>query len=563
MDINMARNMKVSEWFAKEIKQCDISHVFFIEAILRKTIIELSHHGVKPVLTHSEAAAAYMADGYSRIARKPGICMAQSVGASNLAAALQDAWLGKSQVLAITGCKPRTLQGRNAYQEVDHAKAFSATSKLSLHAQHPQEIPRVFAQAWRALHTGKMQPVHIDVEGLMGEYIDAGAVATSKRATLSPIRFEKQIPCSQRISQCVDQLLASSKVAIIAGYEAAYANLGAKLIALAEKLNAPIATTVGAKGAIATSHPMNIGVIGSYGMPVTNQIIHDADTLLIVGSQLSDQNTHGWTIVHDEQRIIQLDRNLDDIGKSYADTLSIVGDLESSIDALNDAIDVCGVLRDNAFVDMAGRRMADWRASVYDVANSNKNPIRVERIIQEINKVLPPDGVLVADTGYAAIWTSVFASFDGARQEYLRAAGSLGWAFPAAIGAKCAAGSRKVICFTGDGGFYYHMSEIEPALRNDIPLVVVVNNNSGFGQDTVNMYAQGMSKEDVQLLAGFEKTSIASIAQAFGANGMRVTRPEDIGPALVAALNSDTLTVVEVITQIDCAAPAAWKPEHN
>src|SRR5690606_820703 len=159
-------------------------------------------------------------------------------------------------------------------------------------------------QAGRGYKRGKMQSVHIDVEGLMGEYIDAGAVATSKRATLSPIRFEKQIPCSQRISQCVDQLLASSKVAIIAGYEAAYANLGAKLIALAEKLNAPIATTVGAKGAIATSHPMNIGVIGSYGMPVTNQIIHDADTLLIVGSQLSDQNTHGWTIVHDEQRII-------------------------------------------------------------------------------------------------------------------------------------------------------------------------------------------------------------------------------------------------------------------
>ncbi|MDX3905748.1 MAG: thiamine pyrophosphate-binding protein [Pigmentiphaga sp.] len=556
----MQERMKVSEWLASEIKQSDITHVFFVEAILRNTLLALVRQGVKPILAHSEAAAAYMADGYSRIARKPGICMSQSVGAANLAAGLQDAWLGKGQVLAITGRKPQAHQFRNAYQEIDHRKAFSATAKISLHAESPEMVPRVLAQAWRALHDGKMQPVHIDVEGLMGEHVENGEVEPVQSPLLAQIRFEVQRPSDERARECAERVLAARKVVIVAGYEAAYCRVGTLVLELARALQAPVATTVGAKALIPTDDPLNIGTVGSYGMAVTNEVVHEADVVIAIGCQLSDQNTHGWRVIRPGQTVVQLDRCLDDIGKSYLKTVALVGDLRSSITALGKAVAAHGAERDAAFAHEAANRMQAWRHTARELTESNSHPIRVERIIHEICRALPEDGILVADTGYSAIWSSVYAGLNGTRQEYLRAAGSLGWAFPAALGAKCAAGGRKVVCFAGDGGFYYHVAEIETALRNDIPLVVVVNNNSGFGQDSVNMYAKGMSREDVHLLAGFDPVSVAAVAKGFGANGMRVTRPEDLRPAIEAALQSNTLTIVEVTTPIDMAAPEAWAP---
>jgi acetolactate synthase-1/2/3 large subunit len=147
-----------------------------------------------------------------------------------------------------------------------------------------------------------------------------------------------------------------------------------------------------------------------------------------------------------------------------------------------------------------------------------------------------------------------------ASQTYLRAAGSLGWSFPAALGAKCAAPDRKVVCFNGDGAFYYHMAEIETALRYGLAITVVVNNNSGFGQDACNMVARGMPIEEVRELAAFKPTDFAAIARSFGANGIRVTEPGQLAGALREAMHADKVTVVDVATDFLCRAPDPWAP---
>ena len=188
-------------------------------------------------------------------------------------------------------------------------------------------------------------------------------------------------------------------------------------------------------------------------------------------------------------------------------------------------------------------------------------PIYPDRLCAEITRALPEDGILVADTGYSGIWTSTLIELNGTTQTYLRAAGSLGWSFPAALGAKCAAPERKVICWSGDGAIYYHLTELETARRRGIAVVLVVNNNSGFGQGWPNIQRQqGNKPGDVRELVRFGPTNFADVARVFGLKGIRVEQASQIAPALREALASDETVVVDVATDIDCRAPEPWLP---
>jgi acetolactate synthase-1/2/3 large subunit len=195
------------------------------------------------------------------------------------------------------------------------------------------------------------------------------------------------------------------------------------------------------------------------------------------------------------------------------------------------------------------------------LVEKNTAPIAVERLCAEITKALPQDGVLVADTGYSGIWTGTMIDLNGAGQTYLRAAGSLGWAFPASLGAQCAAGSRRVVCFTGDGGFYYHLAELESARRYQIPTVIVINNNTGFGQNLTGVRRiSGNRPGRGEELIRFGPTDFTKVAASFGVRGIRVEEPGRIAPALAEALAANEPIVVDVVTDLEPRAPEAWSP---
>jgi acetolactate synthase-1/2/3 large subunit len=192
---------------------------------------------------------------------------------------------------------------------------------------------------------------------------------------------------------------------------------------------------------------------------------------------------------------------------------------------------------------------------------SSAAPTRVERLCAEITRALPPDGILVADTGYSGIWTGTMIELNGAGQTYLRAAGSLGWSFPASLGAQCAAPGRKVLCFTGDGGFYYHLAELETARRCGIAVTVVVNNNSGFGQNLTGVRRiAGNRPGRGEELIRFGPTDFTAVARSFGVQGIRVERATDLAPALAAALEAREPMVVDVVTDLEPRAPEPWTP---
>jgi len=266
-----------------------------------------------------------------------------------------------------------------------------------------------------------------------------------------------------------------------------------------------------------------------------------------------------WTVPAPDTPIVQIDVDPAEIGRSYANTIAVLGDPKATLALLNEAVG--RPRRDRAFLDEARRLVSEWRQEMAPLLDSNAVPIRVERLCAEITRALPADAILVADTGYSGIWTGTLVELNGAGQSYLRAAGSLGWAFPASLGAQCAAGNRRVVCFTGDGGFYYHLAELESARRYQIPAVIVINNNSGFGQNLTGVRRiSGNRPGRGEELIRFGPTDFTKVAASFGVRGIRVEEPSRIAPALAEALAANEPTVVDVVTDLEPRAPEAWSP---
>jgi acetolactate synthase I/II/III large subunit len=550
-----------AEWLARALAGTGMTHVFFVESVMRRTLLHLGDFGVKHILAHSEKAAAYMADGYARVLGRPGVCMAQSVGAANLASGLQDAWLGRSPVIALTGHKEPSFQHRNSYQEIPHAPLFSAVTKFSSPVYSTSELPRLLRHAWRAALADTPRPTHLDFNGLQGDVIELGETTepTTIEADARQIPVHRPVADERDIERAAALLTGARRVAIVAGDGAAASAAGPEVLALAEALAAPVATTLGARGIIPTRHRLSAGVAGSYSAPPANRIVHGAELVLFIGCDTGDQVTLNWRIPPIDTKIVQIEADPLEIGRSYPNTTGLVGDPKATLARLAQIIG--HPARDTSFAEEAARIVADWQASMMPLAEKNTSPIAVERLCAEVTRALPEDGILVADTGYSGIWTGTMIDLNGAGQTYLRAAGSLGWAFPASLGAQCAAGARKVVCFTGDGGFYYHLAELETARRCNIPATIIINNNSGFGQNLTGVRRiSGNRPGRGEELIRFGPTDFTAVARSFGVRGIRVEQPSEIAPALSEALAAPEPVLVDVVTDLEPRAPEPWAP---
>src|SRR5882724_9223632 len=356
--------MKGSEWLARALASTGMTHVFFVESVLRRTLLELADLGVTPILAHSEKAAAYMADGYARVMRRPGVCMAQSVGAANLASGLQDPYLGHSPVIALTGRKEPSFQHRNAYQEIAHAPLFAAVTKFSTPVDTTSELPRLLRHAWRAALADTPRPTHLDFSGHQGDEIELGQ--TTEPPVIDP--EARRIPAHRPVADAADieraaaALTAARRVAIVAGDGAAASEAGPELLALAEALAAPVATTLGARGIIPTTHRLSAGVAGSYSAPPANRIVNGAELVLFVGCDTGDQVTLNWRVPAHDTAVVQIDADPLEIGRSYPNTTGLVGDPKATLARLNQVIG--NPTRDPGFAAEAARIVADWRATM-------------------------------------------------------------------------------------------------------------------------------------------------------------------------------------------------------
>jgi len=559
----MQPNLQITgaRFIAETLKGYGVTHVFYVDAILRKTMVELEELGIRRVITHSEKAAAYMADGYARVAHRAGVCMAQSVGAANLASGLQDAYLGLSPVVALTGKKPPLFQDRHAYQEVRHGPLFAPVTKYDADVVTPAQLPYLLRQAFREATSGAPGPAHLDLLGHSGRPLELAGialpvVAEAPFAVYPPFR---PAPEAAAVERAVRAIAAAQRPVIVAGGGVRLSSAAAEVVALAETCSIPLATSVNGKGTILDRHPLSVGVVGSYSARCANQVVAEADLVIYIGSHTGDQVTHNWTVPAIGTPVVQIDIDPAEIGRSYPGAIGVLGDAKIALAMLIAALGPVRVA--DAWLQRARELVGTWRAEIEPLRQSDAAPIRPERLCKELSDALPEDAVLVADTGYASIWTATMVEISHPGQTYLRAAGSLGWGFPAALGAKCAVPDRPVICFTGDGGFWYHLSELETASRFNINTVTIINNNGGLAQgiDDIHSVYGGRAGNPDELYR-FKPVSFTRIAQEMGCLGIRVEHPSAIGGAIRQALAAQQPTVVEVMTGLQYRAPEPWSP---
>jgi acetolactate synthase-1/2/3 large subunit len=557
--------MTGSRLFAEMLRDYDVSHVFYVPAIMLGGLAEMESMSIVRVMTHGEKAAAYMADGYARASGKPGICLAQQIGGSNLAAGLRDAYMACAPLIAINGGPPNNAHYKNGYQEVEDFCQFDAVTKFNAQVDDVSRLPDLLRQAFRVATSGTPGPVHLQIRGPHGH-------EANKSADMEPFvepRFSRVPPFRPRaqvedMQQALDLLAAADRPIIVAGGGVMASGAQAEVVALAEKMNIPVATSLNAKAALQDRHPLNVGVMGAYSRSCANQSVAEADLVFFIGSRTGGQLTLDWKLPAAGTRVIQLDIAAEELGRNYPNVASLAGDVKVTLQAMLQLTPAPSSSRSNEWTDRTAQLVAAWRAEFEPLLTSDAVPIRPERICREISSALPAGGIVVSDTGHSGMWTGAMIELDKPDQGYIRCAGSMGWGFPGALGVKCAMPDRAVVCFTGDGAFYFHIAELETAARFGINLVTVVNNNSALNQEIPLWDAvyPGKSSADARTedLWSFQTIDFAKVAESFGCIGVRVTDPAKLSWAIAEALAMNRPVVIDVVSGIDAFAPKAWAP---
>jgi len=538
-----------------------VSHVFMVPAVLRRTFAEMERRTkIARIHCHGEKAAAYMADGYARASGKPGICMAQVVGALNLAAGLRDAYLAHSPVIAFTGGRDPKTKFRKVYQEIDDVPAFEPVTKWNATVDAVERFPDMVRQAFRVATSGAPGPVHLQFRGNEGqvdqEEAELEPFVETQFARVPPYRPRADPDEGRKFLEILQQAV---KPVIVAGGGVRASGAGAELVALAEALQIPVATSLNAKDCIPGTHGLDVGVVGSYSRESANRVVAAADLVCFIGTSAGGMTTHVWQVPKIGVAALQLDIDPETIGRNYPLKAGLLGDAKVCLASFREHADRATAARRKPWIAQVTAMCAEWKDKYRAALESDAAPIRPERICAELSRHVPEDAIVLSDTGHAGMWMGGMFDTRSPRQSFMRSAGHLGWAFPAGLGAKCAAPDRPVITFTGDAGLWYHIGEIETAVRWKIPAVTVVNNNSSGNQSKRGFdraYGGEQTAQGRELWT-YTNVDFARVATDIGALGIRVERAKDFPKALNEAIKSNRPALIDVVTDIEAIAPAA------
>jgi acetolactate synthase-1/2/3 large subunit len=555
------KKMTGAEVLADMLAGYGVTHVFMVPAVLRRTFAEMERRtSIRRLHVHGEKAAAYMADGYARASGQPGVCMAQVVGALNLAAGLRDAYLAHSPVIAFTGGREPRTKFRQVYQEVDDVPSFEPVTKWNATVDAVERFPDMVRQAFRVAVSGAPGPVHLQFRGNEGqidqEEAEMEPLVEPRFARVPPFRPE---PEAAHVVAALAALQSAERPVIVAGGGVRASGAGLELVALAEKLGVPVATSLNGKDVIPGTHPLAVGVVGSYSRESANRVVAGADLVCFIGTAAGGMTTHFWAVPKPGVRAIQIDVDPQTLGRNYPLQAAVLGDVKTALARMFELADPSTASRRHAWLETTRAICREWYEKYRPLLGSDAVPIRPERMCAELTKHVPDDAIVVVDTGHAGMWMGGMYDLRSPRQSYLRSAGHLGWAFPAGLGAKCGAPDRPVVTFTGDAGLWYHIGEIETAVRWKINAVTVVNNNASGNQSKrgFDRAYGGQQTEQARELWTFNRVNFARIAEEMGALGLRVERPSDFAPALERALAAGRPVVIDVATDIDAIAPTA------
>lgn len=543
-----------NEYLAKAMAACGMDHFFHMPLFLPPAIRAMQKHGVKPVVTHSEGAAVYMADGYARASGKLGVTGSQQIGMANLAGALLDPYMARTPILALTGAGSNMTRYKNFYQEVDQFPIFSGLTKMSARVEASSRLPELLGQAIRVATTGSPGPVHLELVAqgnpLDVELAEEPPPPDARYAFYPPVRYPAP---AEDVKAALQAIAKAKRPLIVADEGIRNSQAGAALRAFSQKLKLPVATSLDAKAAMMESDPLYIGVVGRYSRDIANIAMQEADFVIFVGSTTGSMPTLEWTLPKSGIAAIQIDNDPRELGRNYPLLVGLLGDPRTVLEQLTAAATGSPPDRSN-WLKWITELRADWLAAWKDKETNDVEPIKPQRICRALCDALPDDAIMVVDTGHTAVWAARHMYFDSPKQSLLRCAGSLGWAFPASLGAKCGQPNRPVISFVGDGAFLYHVGELETQQRYGINSITVINNNNSYSQE------RNTWKDEPDYLHhwDFKPVSFADIGKGFGTKVLVVERAKDIGPALKEALKANAPVIIEVIADAYELQTPAW-----
>ncbi|MEM4311078.1 MAG: biosynthetic-type acetolactate synthase large subunit [Nitrososphaerales archaeon] len=496
--------------------------------------------GIRHILARHEQSAAHMADGYARASRRAGLCIATSgPGATNLVTGIATAYMDSIPMVAITGQVPTKMIGRDAFQETDIVGVAMPITKYAFQPRKASDIPETIKKAFYIANSGRPGPVLVDVpKDTQSDFADMNF---PEKVTVRGYNPQVE-PDPIQIERACELILKAERPMIMAGGGVLIAGAFHELQALAELIMSPVVTTFKGKGAFPENHPLSLGPIGMHGHIEANKLIIEADVLLAVGSRFSDRSVGKFDEFGNGMKIIHVDIDPSEIGKNKQVDLPIIGDVKVTLAELVKGL-AKRIIRkeDNPWL----KRVNRVKEEVKQYWKDEPKDITPRKLLKKLREVLPPDSIATTEVGQCQMWASLH--FDVIKPGTFFSStglGTMGFGFPAAIGAKVARPNVPVVDIAGDGSFCMTENSLATAVLERIPVIVVIMNNRLLG-----MVAQWQRLFYEKRLIGVDlhdSPDFVKLAEAYGAQGIRVGSLKEFEEAMKKALISDVATVIDV-----------------
>jgi sulfoacetaldehyde acetyltransferase len=548
--------MTAAEAVVESLRVEGVKHLFGIPGSCMLEILDVLYDSpdIQFISTRHEQVAAHMADGYARVSGTPGVCLTTNgPGATNLVTGIAGAMLAHSPVIAITGAPMTSQIYRDSFQEIDQVSLFKPITKWSVQVNRAERIPEIFRHAFRVAMAGKKGPVHIDLpRDLLYAKMDVEIQPKERYRPTGRVGGDPQA-----VSAAVNLLLTAERPVIVAGGGVLWSEATAEVLAFAECLTIPVATSYGRNDAVPSDHPLAVGPLGRGGWDAAIRLVREADVILAAGSRLSHFTTYyGYEFIPRGAKIIQIEIDPKELGRNYPVAVGILGDVKTVLQEMIRLVEAGG-----RRPRRQGRRRAiqaargEWLAEREKAWSSSHVPIKPQRVYKELNRVLPKDAVVTLDAGSACGFAYPLLDFSMPRSfipplDF----GCVGVGYPTGLGAKVARPDRPVVTLCGDGGFAMAIHDIGTAVSYQIPTVTIVMNNFCWGSEKAY---QKHFYEGRYIGSELVNPDFAKLAALFGAHGQRVETPEEIAPAVEAALVSGHPEIIDVIIDPEELAPLA------
>ncbi len=496
---------------------------------------ELVDSKMRHILPRHEQCGAHMADGYARVSKRPGVCIATSgPGATNLVTGVATAFMDSSPLVAITGQVATGVLGNDAFQEADSFSLMMPITKHNFRITDPKTLPEVMKRAFLIATTGRYGPVHIDlpIDILQGEVTD------------EDMKKQVRVPKPRRnlsgLLDAIKLLEGAERPTILVGGGVTWSRAGPEITQLAELLTAPIVTTLMAKGSIPEDHPLVLGVCGMHGRQIANYVLNNCDVLLAIGTRFSDRVTGKLSEFGVQTKVVHVDIDYSEIGKNVKGRVGLVGDAWTVVNAL-----IAGL--------KSRKKRANWKDRIMELKREctcdydlRSDPIKPQKVIHEMSVNLPDDAIVTTEVGQNQMWASHFFRCYGKRTFITSGGlGTMGFGFPAALGAKVARPESVVADIAGDGSLQMVSHEFATAVENDIPVMVCLLNNGWLGM--VKQWQKLFYDSRYHATNLGRSPDFVKLAEAYGAEAIRIERHSEIADALKAGMKAEVPMLLDFV----------------